>query len=413
MESVGSPSAQNPDGTCPGIDDTSTHPRTLYHVLYVDDDPHLLDVARFFLEGTSGIRLETSRLATEALALPTLGSFDAIVADYEMPRMDGIAFLKKVRADYGDIPFILFTGKGREQIVIEAINNGADFYLQKGGEPKSQFAELAHKLKNAIERRRQKVALEESERRYRNLYRHALVGLFETRLTDATIVACNQKYCDLFGFHSVDEALGQNVLPLYANPADREVMSRQLRDRGYVDDYEIQFVNRLTRRPFYARFSARIDREKDIAEGTIVDITERKVAEANLKKSEDAFRSLVEESADGILLIDESGIVIEWNSALESITGILRNEAVGTPYIALVQRSIIPGRHGPGVVERIAGELKAALTTGKSDFFSRKLEAVITRPDGSSRTVQQTVFPIPTAKGYRIGSITRDITDYK
>ena len=57
-----------------------------------------------------------------------------------MPDTDGIAFLRKIR-ESSDIPFILFTGRGREEVVIDAINNGVDFYLQKGGDPKSQFVE--------------------------------------------------------------------------------------------------------------------------------------------------------------------------------------------------------------------------------------------------------------------------------
>lgn len=382
----------------------------MYRVLYVDDDPHLLDVARFFLEGTGEMKIETATLATEALLLPDLPSFDAIVADYEMPRMDGIAFLKKIRSEYGEIPFILFTGKGREQIVIEAINNGADFYLQKGGEPKSQFAELAHKLKSAIERQHAKAALLESERRYRNLYHHAQVGLFETLLSDARIVACNQRYCDLFGFPSVGEAIGKDVLSLYVDPLDRGMVSSRLLDAGYLEDCEIQFLNRQTGRPFYARFSARLNREKGVAEGTIVDITERKLAEENLQKSEDAFRSLVQASADGILLIDEQGVVIEWNPALESILGISRNEAVGRPYIEILRHTLVPDHRRSGRVEELAGELATALRTGTSAFFGRRLESVVVRPDGSRHTVQQTVFPIRTASGYRIGSITRDIT---
>ena len=67
-----------------------------------------------------------------------------------MPVMDGIEFLKKVRMDFKDIPFILFTGRGREEVVIEAINCGADFYLQKGGAPRAQFSELSHKIRQAI-----------------------------------------------------------------------------------------------------------------------------------------------------------------------------------------------------------------------------------------------------------------------
>jgi DNA-binding NarL/FixJ family response regulator len=49
------------------------------------------------------------------------------------------------------VPFIIFTGKGREEVVIEALNSGADFYIQKGGDPKAQFAELAHKIRQAVQ----------------------------------------------------------------------------------------------------------------------------------------------------------------------------------------------------------------------------------------------------------------------
>ena len=95
--------------------------------------------------------------------------YDAIVSDYQMPGTDGITFLKEVVTEFGDIPFILFTGKGREEIVIDAINNGADFYVQKGGDPSSQFAELVHKIRKAVERRKALKRLEENESQLRLL----------------------------------------------------------------------------------------------------------------------------------------------------------------------------------------------------------------------------------------------------
>ncbi|NMB77860.1 MAG: PAS domain S-box protein [Methanomicrobiales archaeon] len=382
----------------------------MYHVLYVDDDPHLLDVARFFLERSGEMKLETAKLATEALRLPGLGSFDAIVADYEMPRMDGIAFLKKIRADYGDIPFILFTGKGREQIVIEAINNGTDFYLQKGGEPRSQFAELAHKVKNAIERRRAKAALYESERRYRNLYHHALVGLFETSLGQATIVACNKKYCDMFGFDSVEDAIGKDVRSLYADAREREKVSELLHEKGSLDDYEVRFINRKTGRPFFAQFSARINRKKDVAEGTILDVTERRRADAALAESEETFRSLVEESSEGILLLDETGTVIAWNPALAGIMGIARDTAVGKPWLGILERALVSVNPDPGQGARLMGEMQALLASGTCPLVSRRVETEICRPDGARRKILQTFFPVRTARGFRVGSIIRDVT---
>ena len=104
-------------------------------LLYIDDEPDLLDLCKLFLEREGEFSVATVTSAKSALQALSEGTFDAIISDYQMPEMDGIEFLKQVRRDFKDIPFILFTGKGREEVVIEAINNGADFYLQKGGTP--------------------------------------------------------------------------------------------------------------------------------------------------------------------------------------------------------------------------------------------------------------------------------------
>ncbi len=79
-----------------------------------------------------------------------------------MPPINGIQFLKLLRSS-GDVhPFIVFTRKGREEIVIETFNSGADTYVQKGGSPKAQFAELAHKIQQGMDRRNAENALERS-----------------------------------------------------------------------------------------------------------------------------------------------------------------------------------------------------------------------------------------------------------
>lgn len=134
-------------------------------VLYVDDEPGLLEIGQLFLEKSGDIRVTGMTSAQEALDSPALATFDAVVSDYQMPGMDGIGFLKVVRKRFGDIPFILFTGRGREEIVIEAINNGADFYLQKGGDPTAQFAELEHKIRQAVRRKGAESSQRESEQR--------------------------------------------------------------------------------------------------------------------------------------------------------------------------------------------------------------------------------------------------------
>jgi PAS domain S-box-containing protein len=93
----------------------------------------------------------------------------AIVSDYQMPGMDGIEFLKQVRETDRHIPFIMFTGRGREEIAVQAFESGADFYLQKGGAPKPQFTELIHKIKAAVEHRRADMQVSVLNRLYSTL----------------------------------------------------------------------------------------------------------------------------------------------------------------------------------------------------------------------------------------------------
>jgi len=125
-----------------------------YRVLCVDDEEGLLEVSKLFLERSGDFAVTTAPGAPEGIRLLLQEKFDAIVSDYQMPVMDGIEFLTQVRKQFGQIPFILLTGKGREEIVIQALNSGADFYLQKGGDPRAQFVELAHKVRMAIDRKR-------------------------------------------------------------------------------------------------------------------------------------------------------------------------------------------------------------------------------------------------------------------
>ena len=138
-------------------------------ILYVDDDPLILDVVRQLLCRGHGIIVETASSAQEALEKSELVSYDAIVSDYQMPGMNGLDFLKEVRSRSGAVPFILFTGRGREEVAIEAINLGVDFYVQKGAQPDSRFNELADRVRQAIRRRRAEEALQESEERFREL----------------------------------------------------------------------------------------------------------------------------------------------------------------------------------------------------------------------------------------------------
>ncbi len=101
-------------------------------VLCVDDEPGLADLTALFLERfDEQFSTETATSAQEGLAFLEQNDVDCIVSDHDMPGMDGLEFLQAVRATNPDLPFILFTGRGSEDIASDAISAGVSDYMQK------------------------------------------------------------------------------------------------------------------------------------------------------------------------------------------------------------------------------------------------------------------------------------------
>lgn len=143
------------------------------------------------------------------------------------------------------------------------------------------------------------------------------------------------------------------------------------------------------------------------------DITAKKHDEMQIQESETRFRSIVEATTDGILVTDEEGRMIEWNNALSRITGIPRNEAIGATLAELMSRTLVPEERNPTLIENAAKELRTALRTKQSRHFFVPTDVEIVRPDGERRVIEQTLFPIETARGIRIGSVVHDITEQR
>lgn len=108
--------------------------------LFVDDEVALLDQAERFLNKKDlEIEVFTASSAQEGLDIFKEKDIDVIVSDYSMPDIDGIEFLKDIRKDGYGTPFIILTGKGKEKVVMEAVNQGVDAYLKKEGDPDTMY----------------------------------------------------------------------------------------------------------------------------------------------------------------------------------------------------------------------------------------------------------------------------------
>ncbi|GAB3020647.1 bacterio-opsin activator domain-containing protein [Natronobiforma cellulositropha] len=185
--------------------------------LVVDNDPGFTDLAASMLEREDeALRIETAvsaDAALEAIREPGTG-VDCIVSDYEMPGMSGLDLLEAVRETDPDLPFILFTGKGSEEIASEAIAAGVTQYLQK--KPgRDRYTLLANQIKNAVSQYRTELELRESERRYER----TLAALHET--TRDLMRASTKEEIYTAAVETAGEVLESPIVAIYAfDPAD-------------------------------------------------------------------------------------------------------------------------------------------------------------------------------------------------
>ncbi len=316
-------------------------------VLYVDDESDLCELGKLFLEQSGEMSVDTCTSAKEALVSPAFSSYDAIISDYLMPEMDGIEFLQVVRADHGSLPFILFTGRGREEVVIAAINHGVDFYLQKGGDPASQFAELAHKVRVAVERRRAEEALAESEQRLNDIINFLPDATFAVDRS-GTVIAWNRAIEEMTGVPAgemLKKSDHEYGLPFYGEKRpilidlvfhdDEEVR----RKYPFVTRKEDKFISEIFIPRLYGGNGAYLwfiasplyDMHGNVvgAIESIRDITDRKQVEDALSESEQRLNDIINFLPDATLAVDRSGTVIAWNRAIEEMTGVPAGEMLG------------------------------------------------------------------------------------
>ncbi len=337
-------------------------------VLYVDDEPELLEIGKLFLEKKCAIRVATALSAIDALKALDQDHFDAIISDYQMPGLNGIEFLKKTRKKYGDIPFILFTGKGREEVVIEAINFGADFYIQKGGAPDSQFAELAHKVRQAVKRRRAESGLQDALMFNQEVIDGAGEG-FIVFDEEFRCIIWNRFMEQLTGI-TADGMIGRNPLAILSSPHSE--IQTSLVKRAYEgetvqsEDFPLNILPSGSRGWIKALYSPHHDAEGRIIGviAVIRDISDRKRIEFDLlqkneeltaayqqvaateeelrynyqelEKSqlmlaagEEKYRTLFEHTGTAIVVIEEDTTISLSNAEFQRLSGYTREEIDG------------------------------------------------------------------------------------
>ena len=317
------------------------------NILLVDDEPLLLEVTRLSLEKMGGFRITGVNDAKSALECLAGSRYDAIVSDYDMPEMNGLDLLRTLRSSGNTTPFIIFTGKGREEVAVEAYELGADHYIQKGGDARSTYYEIIQKITIAVEKRQTECKLDRTRKLYANIFNH---------LPDPTFVIDNKGV--IIGWNTAMEILTGVPAKEMMGKGDfaysealygkkRPILIDLVRDPGLKieDDYQILtcedgFFTAEKKISFsdgkqytvWVKVSPLAGEGKRVvgAIASIRDISGKREAEEKIRQACEYGRSLIESHIDPLVTTDSAGIIIDVNTAMESLAGFPRSALVGT-----------------------------------------------------------------------------------
>ena len=194
-------------------------------ILCVDDEPFVLEILENFFEREPGFSIKTCPNATDALELLNTRQFDAVIADFGLPDMDGIKLLKETRARGFSGLFIIITGKHRAHVAIDALNNGADYYVQKGGGIVNDMDTLVEFIRGRVGKIRAEHELLESESLYRSIIENNS-DLLCRFLPGGEIRFVNDSYANFTGIGK-KESVDSNFISLLPEE-EREKIVEQL-----------------------------------------------------------------------------------------------------------------------------------------------------------------------------------------
>jgi PAS domain S-box-containing protein len=258
----------------------------LPRVLLVDDNESLLHVADKFLQREEPpFDVVTTVSPLEALQRLRTDQFDVVVSDYRMAEMDGLEILQTLRDEHNNIPFIMFTGQGREEVAMKALNLGANYYLMKGNDLRSTFGELAHYIRQLLEQQKAQQELRQSEEKFRDLIENIdeIVYIVDK---EGHIAYSSPRIKSLLGYDPL-EIMGRPISD-FLHPEDRPKALKRIQRilNGQVTRSEHRILTKSGEVRWVTTSSKPIFEEGGFVglRGIMTDITDRKQAEYSLFK---------------------------------------------------------------------------------------------------------------------------------
>lgn len=243
-------------------------------ILIADDD--MVDrvaIAKQLNKAFKSIEITEADSGTDVLDKLNNNTYDCLLLDYLLPDFDGLDLLHAI-TDLGfKIPIILITGQGDELIAVQAMKSGAQDYLPKN---KMSSNLLSQSIHAAI---RLKDIMNKSDY-YKEFYDNAPVGFYTTELYTGKFIKVNLFCANMFGYKTVESLCGHSSLEFYPQTRRSELL-HLINLNKFVTDFEIEITldNGSTR---WALLTAKIDKQSLHVQGSITDITERKILESKL-----------------------------------------------------------------------------------------------------------------------------------
>jgi len=368
-------------------------------VLHVDDDPEFVGLT------ASSLEQEDDRFDVETAADAEAGrdridgsTFDCVVSGYDISGTNGIEFLRAVRAEHRTLPFILFTGKGSEEVASDAISAGVTDYLEKGAGTE-RYELLANRITNAVSRRRART-------NYRELFEKTDTGVVIADHETGTIRDVNPAYADIVG-HDRADLIGANPGELTPEDApygeaDAERRLEQAVEEGPQSFEWLHETATGEERWVTVTLTPAVLDGRQRVLGSIEDITDRKTHERELERQNDLFRRAQDIADVGVWEYDVAADDLAWSDQTYEICGLPPDTEM------TVDRAI--ERYHPDDRPTVREVVAEAVETGESyDIEAR----VVTAAD-ETRWVRTRGHP-QTEDGsvVRVRGTIQDITDRK
>ncbi len=340
-------------------------------VLIVGDDNESLKIVKLCLELHGEFEIDVALSAEEAKDKIEDNSFDVIVSSYGMPQQSDLQLLEELRAKSINIPFIVFTGRTQEDIVVKALNLGAYRYVNKHGDSEAVYTELASAIKQAAACAKAERLLKTSEERLRQVAENSQMWIWEVD-AEGKFTYASPAMEKILGYKP-EEITGKKIVDVLL-PEDKakfeQLTVKIFREKKPFQQIIFRSMHKTGKIVWLSSSGLpMLDKQGRLLgyRGNDVDITERVEAQENLRLSEEKYRHMFENVQDAIYTHSLNGTILSINQIVEEY-GFKREDIVGQNFLKFVPKKYWP-KLALGMVKltrgnRIQGEVEVNTPIG-------------------------------------------------